>query len=282
MLKNDISLDVMIYFSPAKINLGLQIIARRDDGFHNLRSVMYPIPLCDIIEISQLPVQDTPILFSQTGISTGGKTENNLCLSAWKLMASERKLPPIAIHLHKQIPVGAGLGGGSSNASTVLKGLNALADSPVPAGNLSELAAELGSDCPFFLHAQAMMMEGRGELLSRVEVSLNSLYLVLLFPEIHISTAEAYAAVSPLMPELHLGQLIEAPVHRWKDRVVNDFEASIFERYPLLPEQKQALLGAGALYASLSGSGSSLYGIFERQPVLPEGIRKFVIWEGPI
>jgi 4-diphosphocytidyl-2-C-methyl-D-erythritol kinase len=280
MLKNDISLAVMIYFSPAKINLGLQILERRDDGFHNLRSVMYPIPLCDIIEISQFPGQDTPLHFSQTGINTGGKIQNNLCQSAWKLMASEREIPPIAMHLHKQIPVGAGLGGGSSNASTVLKGLNALADSPLSAAKLSKLAAELGSDCPFFLQSQTMMMEGRGELLSQVDVSLKSFYLVLLFPEIHISTAEAYGAISPLMPELHLRQLIEAPLHRWKDQVVNDFERSIFERYPLLFEHKKALLGAGALYASMSGSGSSLYGIFERQPELPERIRKFVIWEG--
>jgi 4-diphosphocytidyl-2-C-methyl-D-erythritol kinase len=237
MLKNDISLAVMIYFSPAKINLGLQILERRDDGFHNLRSVMYPIPLCDIIEISQFPGQDTPLHFSQTGINTGGKIQNNLCQSAWKLMASEREIPPIAMHLHKQIPVGAGLGGGSSNASTVLKGLNALADSPLSAAKLSKLAAELGSDCPFFLQSQTMMMED-------------------------------------------LRQLIEAPLHRWKDQVVNDFERSIFERYPLLFEHKKALLGAGALYASMSGSGSSLYGIFERQPELPERIRKFVIWEG--
>lgn len=282
MLKNDISLSDMIYISPAKINLGLQIIERRGDGFHNLRSVMYPIPLCDIIEISQLPGQEIPISFTQSGISTDAPQEQNLCVKAWKLMASERTLPPVAIHLHKQIPVGAGLGGGSSNASMVLTGLNALASSPVPPEELAELAGQLGSDCPFFLQKDPMMTEGRGELLSGVDVSLDSFYLVLLFPEIHISTAEAYAAASPFMPDLHLRELIQVPVSQWKSQMLNDFEKSAFARYPLLKSIKLALYRAGAVYASMSGSGSSLYGIFETRPQLPVEIQNYVIWEGVV
>jgi len=272
----------MIYYSPAKINLGLQILERRNDGFHNLRSVMYPIPLCDIIEISQFPDQDIPIRFSQSGIRIEDHPDQNLCVKAWRLMSSEHTLPPVAIHLHKQIPVGAGLGGGSSNASIVLTGLNTLVNSPVSPGRLSELAGQLGSDCPFFLQKLPMMMEGRGERLSRVNVSLNTYYLVLLFPEIHISTAEAYAAVSPAMPDLHLRQLIEGPMDHWNDQVLNEFEKSAFIRYPLLETLKLTLYKAGALYASMSGSGSSLYGIFKTQPVLPEEIRKHVIWEGAL
>lgn len=282
MLKNAISLWEMIYFSPAKINLGLQIIERRKDGFHNLRSVMYPIPLCDIIEISQLPEADKPLQFSQSGISTGSDTNNNLCVRAWELMVSKLSLPPVAIHLHKQVPVGAGLGGGSSNASTVLMGLNELSTSPLPEKELAGLAGHLGSDCPFFLQTEAMMMEGRGEHLSRVNISLDSCYLVLLFPEIFISTAEAYRSVSPHMPEQHLRALIEVPLKRWKDRVVNDFEPSIFRNYPLLKNYKDSLYKAGAAYASISGSGSSLYGIFETRPELPGPLRKHVIWEGVI
>jgi 4-diphosphocytidyl-2-C-methyl-D-erythritol kinase len=282
MLKNDISLSYMIYFSPAKINLGLQIIERRGDGFHNLRSVMYPIPLYDIIEISQLPGQDSPMNFSQSGTGTNGKLEKNLCVRAWELMAADLALPAVSIHLHKQIPVGAGLGGGSSNASTVLMGLNALANSPASPEKLVELAGQLGSDCPFFLQKLPMMMEGRGELLSEVDVSLNSLYLLILFPEIHISTAEAYSAVSPFMPDMHLRQLIQVPVNQWKERVINDFEKNTFIRYPRLKTLKLALYKAGAIYASMSGSGSSLYGIVKTSPQLPAEIQKQVIWEGKV
>jgi len=271
----------MIYFSPAKINLGLQILEKRADGFHMLRSVMYPTGLCDIIEINQLPGEDIPVRFSQSGIRFETDLKKNLCLKAWELMAAERNLPPVAIHLYKQIPVGAGLGGGSSNASTVLNGLNLLGSSPVSPERLEELAGQLGSDCPFFLHKFPMMMEGRGELLSQVNVSLKSCYLVLLFPEIHISTTEAYGAVSPRHPDTHLRQEIETPVNQWKDRIVNDFEKSAFAKYPLLKTLKLALYKAGASFASMSGSGSSLYGIFESPPDLPAEIQRHVIWKGP-
>ena len=272
----------MIYFSPAKINLGLEILEKRMDGFHNLRSVMYPIPLCDILEISQLPGQDAPVHFSQSGIIADTDIKNNLCIRAWKLMTSEGNLPPLAIHLHKQIPVGAGLGGGSSNASTVLTGINALSGFPVSPGRLKELAEQLGSDCPFFLQTEAMMMEGRGEILSPVKVSLKSFYLVLLFPGIPVSTAEAYSRVSPHMPEQDLRELTGMPVLRWRDRIINDFEESIFDQYPQLKDLKLALYSAGASYASMSGSGSSLYGIFATRPDLSGEILEHVIWEGAI
>lgn len=270
----------MIYFSPAKINLGLQITGKRPDGFHNLRSLMYPIPLYDLIEISQLPGQDRPVQFTQSGISAESAPENNLCIKAWELMRSAVNLPPVAMHLHKQIPVGAGLGGGSSNASTVLKALNTLVHKPLPDELLADFAARLGSDCPFFLQAAPMMVEGRGELLSHVTISLERHYLILLFPELHISTAEAYSMVKPVKPEKHLRQLIGAPVHDWKDSLKNDFEPSLFEHYPLLHELKRSLYATGALYASVSGSGSSLYGIFENCPVLPGEIRELVTWQG--
>jgi len=271
----------MILFSPAKINLGLQILEKRADGFHNLRSVMYPTALCDIIEIHQLAETDVPIRFSQSGIRIEADLAKNLCIKAWKLFSSERELPNVAIHLHKQIPVGAGLGGGSSNASNTLRGLNLLSGSPVPPERLATMAGQLGSDCPFFLHDVPMMMEGRGELLSQVRVSLFPFYLVLLFPEINISTAQAYEAASPALPERHLNQLIKAPINQWKEVLVNDFEKSAFQKYPLLKELKRSLYSAGAKFASMSGSGSSLYGIFESPPELPEDIRRYIIWNGP-
>lgn len=271
----------MIYFSPAKINLGLQILKKRQDGFHMLRSVMYPTGLCDIIEIGQLHAEETPVRFTQSGIRFQDDLESNLCMKAWKLMASDLALPPVGIHLHKQIPVGAGLGGGSSNASTVLRGLNLLATTPATTERLAELAGQLGSDCPFFLFRSPMMMEGRGEILSKVNVSLKRFYLVILFPEIHISTAEAYGAVIPSHMDRHLRQEIETPMNQWKDRIVNDFEKSAFVKYPLLLSLKKDLYEAGASYASMSGSGSSLYGIFESPPDLPEEIQRYVIWSGP-
>lgn len=271
----------MIYFAPAKINLGLQILERRGDGFHNLRSVMYPTGLCDIVEINQHTLDDVPVRFTQSGIRFDADTEKNLCIKAWRSMASETVLPNVRIHLHKQIPVGAGLGGGSSDAASILKGLNQLAKVPVTPERLEELAIQLGSDCPFFLYNVPMMMEGAGELLSGVNVSLPPFYLVILFPKIHISTASAYSDVTPATPELHIRQLIEAPVDKWRDSVINDFEKSAFAKHPILQDLKQALYDAGATFAAMSGSGSSLYAIFKTIPELPAEIQDFVIWKGP-
>jgi 4-diphosphocytidyl-2-C-methyl-D-erythritol kinase len=270
----------MILFSPAKINLGLHILERRKDGFHNLQSVMYPIALCDIIEIHQLPEDDIPVRFTQSGMKVETDPENNLCIKAWRLLSSEKALPNVAIHLHKQIPVGAGLGGGSSNASAILRGLNLLARSPASPERVAEIAAQLGSDCPFFLHDAPMLMESRGEKLSQVNISLRNFHLALLFPDINISTAEAYESVTPAFPKQNLRQVIHSPLNSWKELLINDFEKSIFQKYPVLQDIKSALYGAGATYASMSGSGSSLFGIFETPPGLPEDIKRYVIWKG--
>ena len=270
----------MILFSPAKINIGLQIIERRKDGFHNLQSIMFPLGLCDILEIRRFSDPGENIRFSQSGIWFDSQNENNLCIQAWKLFSMEAPLPPVEIHLHKQIPVGAGLGGGSSDATATLRGLNKLTNEPLSEEKLHELAARLGSDCPFFLHGKPMMMEGRGDILSPVSLQLNELYLLLLFPEIHVSTAEAYAGVIPAIPEIHLRDLIREPVNQWIDLVENDFERSVFKKYPELDQIKQGLYQAGAIYASLSGSGSSLYGIFKEKPVLQHELKRYVIWQG--
>ncbi|MEN8226531.1 MAG: 4-(cytidine 5'-diphospho)-2-C-methyl-D-erythritol kinase [Bacteroidota bacterium] len=270
----------MILFSPAKINIGLQIIERRGDGFHNLQSIMYPVGLCDILEIRRSPDGGESMRFSQSGIQIDSPNNKNLCIKAWELFTKELSLPAVDLHLHKQIPVGAGLGGGSSNASVTLKGLNRLVGNPLPLEMLHELAATLGSDCPFFLQENPMMMEGRGDILSSVSLCLDHLYLVLLFPEVHISTAEAYAGVIPAVHDGHLREVIREPMDRWKELVINDFEYSIFDRHPEIDQLKQDLYRAGALYASLSGSGSSLYGIFPESPDLPENLERYVIWRG--
>jgi 4-diphosphocytidyl-2-C-methyl-D-erythritol kinase len=270
----------MIHFSPAKINIGLQILEKREDGFHNIRSVMYPIGLSDILEIRKLPEGNPPLQFSQSGILIDSGQESNLVYRAWELLAGATALPPLAIHLHKQIPVGAGLGGGSSNASLTLKALNQMASNNLAPKRLESLAARLGSDCPFFLHKGPMLMEGRGEILSEAKLSLDGSFLVVLFPGIHVSTAEAYAGVVPKNREDPLESLILKPAEHWKGHVKNDFEETVFALHPLIRELKNELYHAGAQYASLSGSGSSIYGIFRELPHLPSTIKEYVIWEG--
>ncbi|MCK5134346.1 MAG: 4-(cytidine 5'-diphospho)-2-C-methyl-D-erythritol kinase [Bacteroidales bacterium] len=270
----------MIHFSPAKINIGLQITERRGDGFHNLQSVMLPVGLCDIIEIRRSTGPNNGIRLSQSGIQLESGNEKNLCIRAYELLSEETPLPPVELHLHKQIPVGAGLGGGSSNASTTLKCLNLLARDPLSDDRLLDLAAILGSDCPFFLYRGAMMMEGRGEILNPIPIHLDQMYLVLIFPEIHVSTAAAYAGATPSIPAVHLEDLVREPIDRWKDLVVNDFENSVFGNHPELKMLKAGLYDAGALYASLSGSGSSIYGIFSKPPDLPGSLERYVIWKG--
>jgi len=270
----------MIIFSPAKINLGLQVLERRSDGFHNLQSLMYPTGLCDILEIHQRE-GDPDLHFKQSGIRFEKDLEQNLCVEAWKLFSEAFTLPPLSMHLHKQIPVGAGLGGGSSNASATLMGLNQLIGEKLHLEELARMSSRLGSDCPYFLHKGAMLMEGRGEILTRIPLRLDTYYLVLIFPGIHISTAKAYAGIRPAHPELFIQELIQYRVDQWKELMKNDFEESLFESYPLLAELKNQLYGSGAVYASLSGSGSALYGLFPGKPVLPDKIRKYLIWQGP-
>lgn len=272
----------MILFSPAKINIGLHILARRIDGFHNLQSLMYPVGLSDILEIREAPDSSEALQFSQSGIHFESDFQSNLCVRAWSLLKAETTVPALEIHLHKQIPVGAGLGGGSSNASTVLRGVNQLAPKPVSEEVLMRLAGELGSDCPFFLKDAPQMIEGRGEILRPALPELQGLYLLLLFPEIHISTAEAYAGVQAAIPEYSLDQLISAPIRDWKKSIINDFEPSIFDRHPEIRGLKEALYDAGALYASLSGSGSALYGIFQERPQLSPSVEKYLLWSGPV
>ena len=272
----------MIFFSPAKINIGLQILEKRPDGFHNLQSVMVPTGLCDILEIHMNTNKGPEIQFTQSGLRFPSYLEDNLCLKAWHLFSREVPLPPVQMHLHKQIPVGAGLGGGSSNASVTLLGLNKLSGNPLKKEELTKLAEILGSDCPFFLNQVPMLMEGRGELLSPVRLRLEGYYLVLLFPKIHVSTADAYQGVSPRIPERYLRALLQEPLSEWRGLITNDFESSVFTKYPRIQNIKQQLYAQGAVYASMSGSGSSLYGIFDKRPSFPDELRRYVIWEGPI
>lgn len=248
----------MILFPPAKINLGLNVLHKRNDGYHAIQSCMAEIPLYDVLEI--LPSES--FSFVQTGLTVDGDPESNLCVKAYRLMEDRFSIPPVYMHLRKQIPMGAGLGGGSADATYVLKGLNTLFDLELSEENLEELAAELGSDCAFFVRGGVQMSEGRGEVLTPMDVSLQGLYLKLVYPFIHIGTGEAYANVSfdtdcsgyEALKQLDFSGL------------VNSFEDYAFRQHPTLAEIKEQLKREGAFYAAMSGSGSSVFGIFKEEP----------------
>lgn len=250
----------MIGFAPAKINLGLRVLAKRPDGYHNIESCFYTVPLYDIVEVIR---QGDGTVFTHSGIDIPGTSEQNLCLKAYKLLEKEHGLPPVRIHLHKAIPVGAGLGGGSSDASRCLLLLNDLFDLRLSEQKLREYALQLGSDCPFFIKNVPCIAEGRGEILTELPVlSLKGKRLIVVYPNIHVSTAEVYLRISPCHSELSLKNILSEDIRCWPELLINDFEEIVFEKYSILSEIKKYLYKEGALYASMSGTGSVVYGIF--------------------
>lgn len=249
----------MVSFPPCKINLGLQILSKQPDGYHSIVTCFYPLPWEDVLEI--LP--SGSLMFAQSGNPVAGKPEHNLCLRAYHLLKQDHELPPVQIHLHKIIPTGAGLGGGSSDAAHTLRLLNAIFTLELSQKHLMSYASQLGSDCAFFMQEEPMLGSGRGEILKPVTVNVKGFYLRLFKPDIHISTAEAYANVIPKIPNIKLREVIEKPVRSWKEELKNDFENSVFAKYPILLSIKNELYESGAVYASMSGSGSSVFGIFE-------------------
>ncbi len=275
-------LTKVIYFSPAKINVGLQILGKRNDGFHELSTLMYPLPFRDIIEINPGTDAETAFTMTASGIPVPGSRDEHLCYKAWKLFCEAQGNTPVRIHLHKRIPLGAGLGGGSSNAATVLKGLNTIKGAPYSDHELEELAAHLGSDCSLFIKNQPALAGGRGEILEETNIRLPGYYLVLLYPGIHINTAAAYREVTPNENRPSLPTLLEFPVESWKEQVTNDFEQTVFKKYPEVGELKSELYTAGAVYASMSGSGSAVYGLFRSKPVPGSIPFNFITWEGYI
>ena len=272
----------MIAFAPAKINVGLHVLERRADGFHNLQTVMLRTGLCDILELTLQRGSSGELRFTQTGIPLEEEAGTNLCVRAWEKISGLTSVPPLHIHLHKQIPVGAGLGGGSSDATHTLLAINSMIDDPCSPAVLHSLAASIGSDCPFFPHEGARLAEGRGERLSPVSLELQGYWLALFHPGIHIATAEAYRGIIPQAERDHLPDLLGQPVEKWKHTVVNDFESSVFRRFPDLAEMKASIYSSGALYASLSGSGSAMYGIFRESTGFAGELARRVLWKGPL
>ncbi|MCF8363673.1 MAG: 4-(cytidine 5'-diphospho)-2-C-methyl-D-erythritol kinase [Prolixibacteraceae bacterium] len=252
----------MIVYPNAKINIGLDLLRKREDKFHDLESLFYPIQLCDILEVQTSDI----FSYSQSGIPIDGDIEYNLVVKAYRLLQKTHKLPEVKIHLHKQIPFGAGLGGGSSDAAFMLSALNDIFELCISKPELKEKAAELGSDCPFFIENSPMLASGRGEILKPFPVTLRGVYLVLVKPDIPVSTAEAYAGISPAIPQNKLENLLLEPVSTWKDNISNSFEKSVFLKHPEIKDIKEKLYTMGAEYAAMSGSGSSVFGLFKHQP----------------
>ena len=250
----------MILYPNAKINLGLRILRKREDGFHDIESIMIPVPIYDIIEISE----SVDFSYIQTGIDIPSNGSLGLVERAYMLMKDRYGIGPVAIHLRKQIPIGAGLGGGSADAAFTIKGLNEWFDLGLPTETLEHLAAELGSDCPFFIANQPALAKGRGEQLHPMNVNLSGLYIAIYNPGIHVSTASAYGSIVP-NPMHSIDYQIKA-LHEWQAYYVNDFEKPVALAHPEISEGIEYLTEKGAFYAAMSGSGSSYLGIFENPP----------------
>ena len=260
----------MLTFPNAKINLGLNITEKRPDGYHNLETIFYPIPIEDALEINILHEGDEKYCLHQAGIELAEEADNNLVVKAYRLLDELFDLPPTDIHLFKHIPSGAGLGGGSADAAFMLKLLNEKFNLGLSIENLEEYAARLGADCAFFIRNTPTYAEGIGNIFSPVSLSLKGYQLWLIKPDIFVSTRDAFSQIKPHRPKQSLKETIQLPVEEWKKHMVNDFEESVFPQYPAIREIKEEMYKQGAIYASMSGSGSSVYGLFAADAILPD------------
>ncbi len=252
-----------------KINLGLNVVERRPDGYHNLQTIFYPVPLYDELTIRE---KDSLIMDGEDTLTLGGnplegEVWDNLVLRAVRLLRQEGfPIPPLNIDLRKVIPSGAGLGGGSSDAACMVTSLTRLYGLPLSEEQMERLVSKLGADCPFFVNPRPLYAEGIGDVFTPISLDLSGWYLMLVKPEVHVSTREAYAGVHPHQPAYSLLDVVKQPVGAWASRMVNDFEESIFFNHPLLSEIKEELYRQGAAYASMSGSGSTIFGLFRSRP----------------
>lgn len=262
----------MITFPCAKINLGLNIVSKRPDGYHNLETVFYPIPLTDALEIKYMDEKfpsESPCDLKITGNDVDCNEEDNLVIKAYQLLAADFQLPRVHAHLVKRIPTQAGLGGGSSDAAHMIRLLDERFRLNIGIPEMERYAAKLGADCAFFITADPSYAEGIGDVLMPADVpgaGLGGYYLAVVKPSVAVSTRDAYAAIVPKTPAKCCRDIVRQPIETWKDELVNDFEAPIFAMHPELAAIKQSLYDAGAVYAAMSGSGSALFGIFREQP----------------
>ena len=271
----------MVIFPNAKINIGLNIISRRSDGYHNIESLFYPVGAMDALEfVKQQEAGDKDIL-TVSGLQTGCTADDNLVIKALALIREDYNIPALKIHLHKIIPAGSGLGGGSSDAAFLLKYLNRYFKLDIKLSRLSEMALQIGSDCAFFIKNEPAIVSGRGEILKDTTFSLEGKYILLVHPGIHVSTAEAYSLAEPRDSGPGISELIHKPLSSWKNIIRNDFQDIIINRHPLIGRIIDDMYEDGALYCSMSGSGSAVYGIFKTEP----GSKKYGDywkWSGPL
>ena len=265
----------MVFFPNCKINLGLNILHKRADGFHNLETVFYPIMIKDALEVIKSSVNSHQSIvnshqllvdFTTTGLSINGDEQNNLCIKAYHLLKKDfPDLPSIQMHLHKAIPIGAGLGGGSADGAFALKLLNEKFKLQLSLEQLKNYALQLGSDCPFFIINKPCFATSRGEVLEEINLDLSAFNFVMVNPNIHINTGWAFYNITPALPKKSIKEIIQQPINTWKKELLNDFEKPVFEQYPEIKNIKETLYEQGALYASMSGTGSTVFGIFEKQ-----------------
>ncbi len=256
----------MITFPNAKINLGLDVVSRRPDGYHNLETIFYPIPLEDVLEITPVDDGDAPECdFTMYNAVFEGDDNDNLVVKAYRILAADYSLPKVKMSLYKNIPTGAGLGGGSADAAFALKMLNEIASLGLSDERLEEYAARIGADCAFFIRNTPAYATGIGNILTPTPCDICGYTLALVKPDIHISTKEAYSLVSPAAPETPLTDIATLPIREWKGRMKNDFEKSVFAAHPSMEKIKEKLYSMGAIYASMSGSGSAFFGIFDKE-----------------
>lgn len=278
----------MIVFPNAKINIGLHVTEKRPDGFHNIETIFSPVPdkpgedgrFCDVLEV--IPSSSG----EQDAIQVSGNTEeipdqDNLVMKALQLLREKYPVPPVNIHLHKKIPSGAGLGGGSSDAAFMLKSVNDLFKLNISSGDLETMASHLGADCAFFIRNKPMLARGKGNDFSPVSLDLKGYWVAIVVPPYHIGTAEAYRNIQPRQPQKNIQDIVQKQPDQWQNHLVNDFEANAFILHPEINEIKVALYEKGALYASMSGSGSAVYGIFRQQPEMAWA-NSYIYWCGPV
>jgi 4-diphosphocytidyl-2-C-methyl-D-erythritol kinase len=270
----------MVIFPKAKINIGLRITGKRDDGYHDLETIFYPVPLCDALEFVVPADQNGSDTLVTTGLPVSCNADNNLIIKVLQKLRQKYKIPYLSIHLHKNIPMGAGLGGGSSDAACFLKALNRYFDLKISAEEIKDISLTIGSDCPFFIECIPSYAEGRGEILSPVKALSRGLVLVMVNPGTNISTREAYAGCIPYKSDSLLTESYNSDISEWKEKIVNDFEVTLFKIHPALRHIKDTLYNMGALYSSMSGSGSTVYGLFRNAPDIHPDVKEMVIYSG--
>ena len=262
----------MITFPCCKINLGLNIVAKREDGFHDIETVFYPIPLCDALEIKKMDERfpsEYPCDLKVTGTEVDCDERKNLITRAYNLIAKDFQLPRIHTHLYKRIPQQAGLGGGSADAAYMIRLLDERFRLNMGNAEMERYAAMLGSDCAFFITAEPAFATGKGEILSPINdgsEGLDDYFIAIVKPDIAVSTAEAYASITPKKPAKCCRDIVLQPISTWREELINDFEEPVFAKHPALKDIKDRLYHEGALYAQMSGSGSALFGIFKNRP----------------